>query len=182
MEQDILQAVGRISGRQSRECYHDLCCLIREAIPCMPGTFSLEELYPLVQAETGRGRKVLAKSLSRVSEDVWENGDREELRQLLHHMPRYKPAPKELIQALAMSVWQQRHRRGVCYRVLESEYPKRFGFSGESGGGEVCMVALPYTQDREAVEALVRQMNEEQTPIQEAQERLLRDAGLLPKP
>ena len=37
MEEDILRAVGRIAGRQYRECYRDLCAMVEAAIPCMPG-------------------------------------------------------------------------------------------------------------------------------------------------
>ena len=69
MEEDILRAVGRIAGRQYRECYRDLCAMVEAAIPCMPGTFALEDLYPAVQAAAGRPREVLAKSVSRAAED-----------------------------------------------------------------------------------------------------------------
>lgn len=40
MDEDILRTVEKISGKLSRDCYYDLCCLVKAAIPRMPGTFS----------------------------------------------------------------------------------------------------------------------------------------------
>ena len=181
MEEDILRAVGRIAGRQYRECYRDLCAMVEAAIPCMPGTFALEGLYPAVQAAAGRLSEVLAKSVSRAAEDIWVNGDREELRRLLNHTPRYKPAPKELIQALALSVWQGRRACGerVYYQLVESRYPSRFGVLGRSA--ETCvLVLLLCNSDRQEAESLVRRLNQEQIPLRNVGERLLHDKELLP--
>ena len=43
MDEDILRTVEKISGKLSRDCYYDLCCLVKAAIPRMPGTFSIEQ-------------------------------------------------------------------------------------------------------------------------------------------
>ena len=33
MDEDILRTVEKISGKLSRDCYYDLCCLVKAAIP-----------------------------------------------------------------------------------------------------------------------------------------------------
>ena len=176
IDNDILEEVDRISGRQSSEGYYDLCCMVQAAVGRMPASFSLEELYPQVQESAGKTREALAKSTSRVTEDIWENGDREELCRVFHRVLRYKPAPKELIRALAMFIWQERRasRAQVRYRIVESRYPRRFCLSGESTEPAMCLIMLPRARSREEAERLAEQFNREQVPIREAQERLLR--------
>lgn len=180
MEEDILRAVGRLGGRQSRACCRDLCRMVEAAVPYMPETFSLEQLYPAAGASEDRSREALARSLSRAAEDVWENGDREELARLLGCRTRYKPAPKELIRALAMSVWLERRRRqaGASYRMIESDYPRRIGVVGESGDPPVRLVVLMPDQERDAVERMVEHLNRERTSLEEAELFLLRDTEL----
>ena len=54
MDEEILLAVEQIGGRLSRDCYCDLCCLVKTAIPHLPGTFSMEALYAEARAESGK--------------------------------------------------------------------------------------------------------------------------------
>ncbi len=176
MDEEILLAVEQIGGRLSRDCYCDLCCLVETAIPHLPGTFSMEALYAEAWAESGKEKDTLAKSLSRAAEDIWAYGDREALRQLFRRMPREKPAPKDLVRALAMSVWRKRKaqdRPPVRYQLLESLYPRRFGIRGESWDPACQLVVLLYSRDRAEVEQLVQALNRDQVPLQEAQERFL---------
>ena len=101
---------------------------------------------------------------------------REALRQLFRRMPREKPAPKDLVRALAMSVWRKRKaqdRPPVRYQLLESLYPRRFGIRGESWDPACQLVVLLYSRDRAEVEQLVQALNRDQVPLQEAQERFL---------
>lgn len=91
-------------------------------------------------------------------------------------MPREKPAPKDLVRALAMSVWRKRKaqdRPPVRYQLLESLYPRRFGIRGESWDPACQLVVLLYSRDRAEVEQLVQALNRDQVPLQEAQERFL---------
>ena len=176
MDEDILRTVEKISGKLSRDCYYDLCCLVKAAIPRMPGTFSMETLYPEAQRYSEKEKDTLAKALSRAAEDIWAYGDREALRQLFRRMPREKPAPKDLVRALAMSVWRKRKakdRPPVRYQLLESLYPRRFGIRGESWDPACQLVVLLYSRDRAEVEQLVQALNRDQVPLQEAQERFL---------
>ena len=70
MDEDILRTVEKISGKLSRDCYYDLCCLVKAAIPRMPGTFSMETLYPEAQRYSEKEKDTLAKALSRAAEDI----------------------------------------------------------------------------------------------------------------
>lgn len=173
MEADVLRAIAKISGRQSRDCYFDLCCLVEAALPYMPGKFSLERLYPAAQKTAGKNRDALTKSLSRVAEDIWYHGDREELRWIFHRIPRDKPSPKELVQGLALFVWTRRQSGPVRYQLLRSSYPQKFGFSGESENPKVSLVVLPYSSDRAEVERIVLRLNQEQVSVQEVREYFL---------
>ena len=168
MDEDILRTVEKISGKLSRDCYYDLCCLVKAAIPRMPGTFSMETLYPEAQRYSEKEKDTLAKALSRAEEDIWDCGDRAELQKLFQRVLREKPTPKDLVRVLALSVWRRRKavRPQVRYQVLETRHPRRFGFSGESWEPEV--------------EQLLRRLNQRQIPIQEAEERFLNGEDLLP--
>ena len=176
IDHDILEAVDRIAGRQSSEGYYDLCCMVQAAVGRVPESFSLEELYPEAQRGSGKNKGALVKSVSRVTVDAWENGDREELCRVFRRRLRYKPSPKELIRALAMFIWQERRasRAQVHYRIVEARYPRRFCLSGESTEPAMCLIMLPRVRSREEAERLAEQFNREQVPIREAQERLLR--------
>lgn len=134
MDEDILRTVEKISGKLSRDCYYDLCCLVKAAIPRMPGTFSMETLYPEAQRYSEKEKDTLAKALSRAAEDIWDCGDRAELQKLFQRVLREKPTPKDLVRVLALSIWRRRKavRPQVRYQVLETRHPRRFGFSGES--------------------------------------------------
>ena len=178
MDEEILLAVEQIGGRLSRDCYCDLCCLVKTAIPHLPGTFSMEALYAEARAESGKEKDTLAKSLSRAAEDIWANGSRAALGALWQRPPRYRPSPKELVRALAMSVWRGR-RSGVHYYIMETKYPKRFGVVGERSDPPDRLIVLLPGQDRESAERLAEQFEREQVPLQEAGERLLQAAELL---
>ena len=180
MEEDILRAVERISGRLSRDCYLDLCRMVEAAIPCMPGNFSLEALYPAAQQGSGKGRSALTRSLSRAADDVWLNGDREELARLFQHPLRDKPSPKDLIRALAMSVRRARTSGGVRYHVLEFRYPRRFAIVGESGAPPTRLIVLISGRERAEAEQAAERLSREQVPLEEAGERLLQTGELLP--
>ncbi|MUU10194.1 MAG: hypothetical protein EP146_01475 [Oscillibacter sp.] len=108
MDEDILRTVEKISGKLSRDCYYDLCCLVKAAIPRMPGTFSMETLYPEAQRYSEKEKDTLAKALSRAAEDIWDCGDRAELQKLFQRVLREKPTPKDLVRVLALSVWRRR--------------------------------------------------------------------------
>ena len=97
MDEDILRTVEKISGKLSRDCYYDLCCLVKAAIPRMPGTFSMETLYPEAQRYSEKEKDTLAKALSRAAEDIWDCGDRAELQKLFQRVLREKPTPKDLV-------------------------------------------------------------------------------------
>lgn len=104
MDEDILRTVEKISGKLSRDCYYDLCCLVKAAIPRMPGTFSMETLYPEAQRYSEKEKDTLAKALSRAAEDIWDCGDRAELQKLFQRVLREKPTPKDLVRVLALSI------------------------------------------------------------------------------
>ena len=91
MDEDILRTVEKISGKLSRDCYYDLCCLVKAAIPRMPGTFSMETLYPEAQRYSEKEKDTLAKALSRAAEDIWDCGDRAELQKLFQRVLRESP-------------------------------------------------------------------------------------------
>ena len=175
MDEEILLAVEQIGGRLSRDCYCDLCCLVKTAIPHLPGTFSMEALYAEARAESGKEKDTLAKSLSRAAEDIWDCGDRAELQKLFQRVLREKPTPKDLVRVLALSIWRRRKavRPQVRYQVLETRYPRRFGIRGESWDPACQLVVLLYSRDRAEVEQLVQALNRDQVPLQEAQERFL---------
>ena len=168
MDEDILRTVEKISGKLSRDCYYDLCCLVKAAIPRMPGTFSMETLYPEAQRYSEK--------------DIWDCGDRAELQKLFQRVLREKPTPKDLVRVLALSVWRRRKavRPQVRYQVLETRHPRRFGFSGESWEPERHLVVLLPGREQAEVEQLVRRLNQRQIPIQEAEERFLNGEDLLP--
>lgn len=182
MDEDILRTVEKISGKLSRDCYYDLCCLVKAAIPRMPGTFSMETLYPEAQRYSEKEKDTLAKALSRAAEDIWDCGDRAELQKLFQRVLREKPTPKDLVRVLALSVWRRRKavRPQVRYQVLETRHPRRFGFSGESWEPERHLVVLLPGREQAEVEQLVRRLNQRQIPIQEAEERFLNGEDLLP--
>ena len=172
MDEDILRTVEKISGKLSRDCYYDLCCLVKAAIPRMPGTFSMETLYPEAQRYSEKEKDTLAKALSRAAEDIWDCGDRAELQKLFQRVLWEKPTPKDLVRVLALSVWRRRKavRPQVRYQVLETRHPRRFGFSGESWEPERHLVVLLPGREQAEVEQLVRRLNQRQIPIQEAEE------------
>ena len=161
MDEDILRTVEKISGKLSRDCYYDLCCLVKAAIPRMPGTFSMETLYPEAQRYSEKEKDTLAKALSRAEEDIWDCGDRAELQKLFQRVLREKPTPKDLVRVLALSVWRRRKavRPQVRYQVLETRHPRRFGFSGESWEPERHLVVLLPGREQAEVEQLVRRLN-----------------------
>lgn len=171
MDEDILRTVEKISGKLSRDCYYDLCCLVKAAIPRMPGTFSMETLYPEAQRYSEKEKDTLAKALSRA-----------ELQKLFQRVLREKPTPKDLVRVLALSIWRRRKavRPQVRYQVLETRHPRRFGFSGESWEPERHLVVLLPGREQAEVEQLVRRLNQRQIPIQEAEERFLNGEDLLP--
>ena len=156
MDEDILRTVEKISGKLSGDCYYDLCCLVKAAIPRMPGTFSMETLYPEAQRYSEKEKDTLAKALSRAEEDIWDCGDRAELQKLFQRVLREKPTPKDLVRVLALS---------VC---------------GESWEPERHLVGLLPGREQAEVEQLVRRLNQRQIPIQEAEERFLNGEDLLP--
>ena len=123
MDEDILRTVEKISGKLSRDCYYDLCCLVKAAIPRMPGTFSMETLYPEAQRYSEKEKDTLAKALSRAEEDIWDCGDRAELQKLFQRVLREKPTPKDLVRVLALSVWRRRCGRRCAIRFWRPGTP-----------------------------------------------------------
>lgn len=182
MDEDILRTVEKISGKLSRDCYYDLCCLVKAAIPRMPGTFSMETLYPEAQRYSEKEKDTLAKALSRAAEDIWDCGDRAELQKLFQRVLREKPTPKDLVRVLALSIWRRRKavRPQVRYQVLETRHPpairiqRRILGTGATSGGPAA------GKEQAEVEQLVRRLNQRQIPIQEAEERFLNGEDLLP--
>ena len=102
---EISMAVSRISGRSGRSCYFVLCCAVQAAIQAMPGPLNMTEICCQAGQLCGKRERAVCKALSRAAKDIWENGDRQELAVIMRHMPSEKPSPKDLVIALAQTLW-----------------------------------------------------------------------------
>ena len=180
MEEDITRAVKRISGRWGKECYFDLCCVVETAMAYMPGTFDMNVLCKKAERLCEKGEKSIAQAVTRATKDSWENGDREKLHQLFQHVLREKPSPKDLVTALAQSVWDQRRNQPkACYRVTESQNPVRYGYMGYTQNPRTQFALAPFCAERERVEKLVERLNREQVPLKQVVESALNGDPLL---
>lgn len=149
----------------------------------MPGTFSMETLYPEAQRYSEKEKDTLAKALSRAAEDIWDCGDRAELQKLFQRVLREKPTPKDLVRVLALSVWRRRKavRPQVRYQVLETRHPPADSDSAANPGNRSDIWwSCSGEWEQAEVEQLVRRLNQRQIPIQEAEERFLNGEDLLP--
>lgn len=174
MDEDITRAVKRISGRWGNGCYFDLCCVVKIAMEHMPGTFDMNVLCKEAEGLCGKGERTIAQAVTRATKDSWENGDREKLHQLFQHVLWEKPSPKDLVTALAQSVWNQRKKQPrACYRVTESINPVRYGYMGYTRKPRAQFVLAPFCGDRERVERLVERLNQEQVPLKQVVESVL---------
>lgn len=61
----------------------------------------------------------------------------------------------------------------VCYAVVESHFPRRFGILGRSESPEAALLAAPFCRDRVPVADTVAYLNQAQVPLPEFKAQLL---------
>ena len=98
--------IAEISGNMSLVGYRDLrgvLALVAELDLNGMDDFNLGNMLKQQQEKTGRKPKTAARSLERVVEDIWKNGDKDVLRRIYHgrKLPSEMPKPKNLIIRIA---------------------------------------------------------------------------------
>ncbi len=161
-EREIRDAVQRISGRVGKKGYADLRSAVAAAVRNLP-----EVSMQAVCEEVGQGRRegeAVSQSLSRITLDIWERGDRAELERIMGHRLCEKPSPKDLVTGLAEYV--QRETRRVEYHVLEADVPRRYGIWGrETAPGGASAAAAPFTESYAEAARLAERFNREQLDL-----------------
>lgn len=69
----------------------------------------------------------------------------------------------------------------VCYAVVESHFPRRFGILGRSESPEAALLAAPFCRDRAPVAHTVAYLNQAQVPLPAFKARILEGRGFPPE-
>ena len=162
--------VASFSGRHSKNSYTVLCRILERALAAMPEERSMGALCQEVSQFTGKKAEAIYKSLSRAVKDIWENGDRKALEQVVGYHLLEEPSPKELVMSLTQALWSQ--EPAVEYHLLEGGLERKVGVWAQTGDGDY-LVMQPFSRDRTAVCRLVEQWNREQMPVQKFREMIL---------
>lgn len=117
--------IAEISGNLSLVGYRDLRGVLAQVENLdLNGmdAFNLGNILKQQQEKTGRKPKTAARSLERVVEDIWENGDRDALRQIYHgrKLPSETPSPKNLIIRIAYYEKAQRSAQNGVQEASEN--------------------------------------------------------------
>lgn len=166
----VAQIVAGFCGRRSKNGYGVLCQILEAALAAMPEERPLGVLCEEVGRASGKKGETVYKALARASKDIWENGDRQKLEEVVGYRLREEPSPKELVTSLTQALWCGE----VEYHLLEGGLEQKVGIwvQTEENG----YVALPpFSRNREAVCQLVEQWNREQMPVQKFREMILMD-------
>ena len=67
----------------------------------------LAEVKDMMRDGKERKDSSLSKALSRALEDIWENGDRQELEKLFGYKDMVRPTPRELVCRIAEYAWKR---------------------------------------------------------------------------
>ena len=182
MDEDILRTVEKISGKLSRDCYYDLCCLVKAAIPVCRAPSPWRRCIRRRRDTVKRKRTPWQRPSPgrRRTSGTAETGRscRSSFNACCGKSPRRR---------IWSGCWPCRSGAGArrCGRRCAIRFwrpgtPRRFGFSGESWEPERHLVVLLPGREQAEVEQLVRRLNQRQIPIQEAEERFLNGEDLLP--
>lgn len=100
---DMRIIVNSISGHSGNDCYSTLTV----AAECMRDRYLTRPqvtraVYPEVAAICGVSPEAVAKAVARATADIWDYGDREQLRRIADRQLMDKPSPKELLAMLAL--------------------------------------------------------------------------------
>ena len=168
----LLQEIARVGGKKGRTGYLVLCKVVEAAIRAMPGDWMIRDLCEEVGRESGKSGGAVYRALARTVREIWEEGDREELEELLGYPFYEAPSAKELVAALAQTLWCR--ETAVEYCLLESGLPKRYGIWCRAVVGKDLLAASgPFSTDREAVLRLVEKLNREKYTVPQFQELLM---------
>lgn len=101
----IKELVSLISGNRTRECYYILCLAVNIALSYQPSEPQMKLLCMEVGKKSGKTALSIEKSVSRVTDDIWNNGNRDNLNRLFNNKLLKKPKPKNLIYTISEHVW-----------------------------------------------------------------------------
>lgn len=97
----IKRTVTELSGRRNMACYYVLCLAVQAARDRLPAEPPMGVICATVQDSTGMSGGAVSKALSRVTADIWDNGNRDKLRKIYGRPILERPSPKELVFVLA---------------------------------------------------------------------------------
>ena len=110
----IQDAILEMGGHQGRECYRILSMAVYEAWRRQPEMLQMKEIWAEVRKTAHkRTAAAVSKALERAVADLWEYGDREELRKYQRSWEYDMPSPKEFINVVAQRLWRGEKPRKV---------------------------------------------------------------------
>lgn len=167
----VAQVITCISGRRNKKGYRVLCQVIEAALQYMPEERPLGALCEEVGRPDGIKGETVYKALARVTQDIWENGDRQELERTMGYRLWEEPSPKEMVMALVQTMWYSEAH--VEYHLLEGGLEKKVGIWAKIAGEKDYAAMAPFSRNREAVSQMVDRWNREQMPIQRFKDMIL---------
>ena len=174
---DIKETIARISGHRHRRGYAVLICAVQAAHKYQPREPQMNAIQKDVAAMMGGGRTptAVSRNLARVTVDIWEHGDRQELSKVYGHPVQDRPTPKELVLRLAEYVWEEKDARPrkVTYRWWKSLSGLGYGVAAVVRDPAYHAVTGPLCGDFARIQRLVERLNAEQLPLAEFEERYL---------
>lgn len=165
---DVKEVIGKISGRNNKECYQELRCAVEIVLEYLPDSPKMKVVQEEIVRRIGKqtNTTAVAKALSRAARDIWEYGDRENLEAVFGHSLKEAPSAKGLILTLAEYVYDE-----VTYSKWASYPTDGKGIYGRSRRQSV--MAAPVTEEGELLERLIVLLNQRQVPITEFMDRFL---------
>ena len=105
MLKTVAETICHISGRRGKPCYYVLSKAIMVTVSLLPEEPPMKVICGETAKLCGKGSAAVWKALSRAVDDLWEFGNREELKRILGHAPTEKPSPRDFILLLSFRLW-----------------------------------------------------------------------------
>ena len=182
---ELWRAMMELGNRSGKEGYSILYLAVQEAWKHQPKTISMGQLCMGIMKDAGKNSpKTVYRSLVRAVDDIWEGeASRAAASRWCGSVWAEKPTPKDLVFALARSMWGRYgsfpvRRRVVHYQVFEAVGAESYGILACDQEPVRWVATGAFSKDRESLESFVQSLNQKQVPLEEFKSQFL-TGGLL---
>ena len=98
VEQTLLRLGGHVANISYQRFLHVMDLILQQDV--FPSGQLMSKIYSQAARDLDVSRDVLVRSVARVVDDMWYNGNPKILKEILEEKPEYKPYPKDMLHYL----------------------------------------------------------------------------------